>query len=123
VPVKTKRPSPLKKSLHRPCAREKRAAREIRSLLETVDFPFIESALALDTFDSINRKLGSRSLRHWNVDLDHRDGSKLHFVDALLAQCNNWLGCFTRNHGFFIYHNSDLVRYNCVPKKVTAKAR
>ena len=74
-------------------------------------------ALALDAFEVINNRLGAKPLAHWTVDLDHRDGSRLHFIDALLVSHENWIGCFTKNHGFFIYHNSDLVRYNCVPKK------
>jgi hypothetical protein len=106
-----------KKPLHRPGAREKRAAREIAALLDRADLTSWSEAHALDAFEVINKRLGAKPLAHWTVDLEHHDGSKLHFVDALLASHENWLGCFTKNHGFFIYHASDLVRYNCVPKK------
>lgn len=106
-----------RKPNRRPGARERRAAREIRSLLDASDFKWAQQALALDVFDNINRKLGSKSLKHWNVDLDHRDGSKLHFAGAFLFTYDGWLGCFTQRHGFHIYHSNDLKWYNCSAAK------
>lgn len=102
-----------RKQSRRPGARERRAAREIRSMLAALDFKWASESFALDAFEYINRRFGSKSLAHWNVDINHRDGSKLHFVGAFLVEYDGWLGCFTQRHGFHIYHTSDLKRYDC----------
>ena len=98
---------------HPPSQRERRACEEIIRLLPAMDLANATYAHALDVFGDLNKKIGDRPLKNWKVELKHLNGSRFLFKGALLVECDGWLGCFSQECGFHVYHASDLKQYEC----------
>src|SRR5687768_7152115 len=46
------------------------------------------------------------------VRLAHRDGTRMRLESAFLETPGDWVCVFTRDHGFFVYHRSQLAGYS-----------